>query len=128
MSELQEANVAPQSFSEKDEAAKVNALIAYGLMVVGFFTGIFWIIGAVWAMVKKEDAKGSIFEDHFSNIIKTFWFGLGLPILGIVLTFMLLGYPILFVGYPILFVVWIWSIYKVVKGLSKITANKAYSS
>jgi uncharacterized membrane protein len=121
MSDIQEATVATQSFSTKDDAAKTNALIAYGLMVVGLFTGIFWVVGAIWAMVKKGDAQGSIFEDHYSNIIKTFWWGLGLSILGFVLA-------IVVVGYFILLAVWIWSIFKVVKGLAKITSNKAYSS
>jgi len=53
-------------FKTRDEAAKTHALIAYGLMVIGLFTGIFWIIGAIWAMVKKEDAIGTCFEDHYS--------------------------------------------------------------
>jgi uncharacterized membrane protein len=121
MSDIQEATVATQSFSTKDDAAKTNALIAYGLMVVGLFTGIFWVVGAIWAMVKKGDAQGSIFEDHYSNIIKTFWWGLGLSILGFVLA-------IVVVGYFILLAVWVWSIFKVVKGLAKITSNKAYNS
>ena len=121
MSDIQEATVAPQSLSTKDDAAKTNALIAYGLMVVGIFTGVFWIVGAIWAMVKKGDAQGTIFEDHYSNIIKTFWWGLGLSILGFILAFVV-------VGYFILLAVWIWSIYKVVKGLAKITSNKAYNS
>ncbi len=121
MSDIQEATAAPQSLSAKDDAAKTNALIAYGLIVIGLFTGIFWIIGAVWAMVKKGEAQGTIFEDHYSNIIKTFWWGLGLSILGFILAFIV-------VGYFILLAVWIWSIYKIIKGLAKITSNKAYNS
>jgi len=31
------------------------------------------------------------------------------------------------VGYFILFAVWVWSVFKIVKGLAKITSNKAYS-
>lgn len=108
-------------FSARDEAAKAHALIAYGLMVIGLFTGIFWIIGAIWAMVKKEDAIGTRFEDHYSNVIKIFWWGLGLSILGFLLAFVI-------IGYFVLFVVWIWSIYRVVKGLARITSNQAYYS
>ncbi|OUV22145.1 MAG: hypothetical protein CBC55_04965 [Gammaproteobacteria bacterium TMED95] len=118
---VQEANVVPEALSSKDEAAKLNALIAYGLMVVGMFTGVLWIVGAVWAMVKKSDAQGTVFEDHYTNITKTFWWGLGLSILGFILAFVV-------VGYFLLLAVWIWSIYKIVKGLAKITSNKAYNS
>ena len=121
MSDIQEATVASRSLSVKDDAAKTGALIAYGLMVAGIFTGIFWVIGAIWAMVKKADARETIFEDHYSNIIATFWWGLGLSMLGFMLIFVI-------VGYFILLAVWVWSIYKIIKGLAKITSNKAYNS
>lgn len=121
MPDMQDANETPQSLSIKDDAAKTGALIGYGLMVLGLFTGIFWLIGAIWAMVKKGDARGSIFEDHYSNIIQTFWWGLGLTIVSILLMFVVVGYFIL-IG------VWIWSIYKIIKGLARITSNKAYNS
>ena len=81
----------PDVFSEKDDLAKTNALIAYGFMVLGLFTGVFWIVGAVWAMVKKEDAIGTRFEDHYSNIIKTFWWGLVLSIASFLLLVVIMG-------------------------------------
>jgi uncharacterized membrane protein len=109
------------SLSNKDDEAKKNALIAYGLMGVGLFTGIFWIIGAIWAMVKKDDAAGTLFEDHYSNIIKIFWWGLGLSIIGFVLIFFV-------VGYFVLLAVWCWSVFKLIKGFAKITSNKPYNS
>ncbi|MFT6986804.1 MAG: putative membrane protein [Psychromonas sp.] len=119
MSELQQSTNQPVLLSSQDDAAKTHALIAYGLMVAGLFTGIFWIIGAVWAMVKKDEASGTLFEDHYSNIIKTFWWGLGLSIVGFLLAFVI-------VGYFLLLAVWIWSIYRIIKGLARITSNKRY--
>jgi uncharacterized membrane protein len=109
------------SLSSKDDAAKTNALIAYGLMGIGLFTGIFWVIGAIWAMVKKDDASGTLFEDHYSNIINIFWWGLGISIIGVILLFVV-------VGYFVLVAVWFWSVYKLVKGFSKITSNKPYNA
>ncbi|MBW8192115.1 YIP1 family protein [Neiella marina] len=120
MSDVQETTVNPQTLSAKDDAAKTNALIAYGLMVIGLFTGIFWIVGAIWAMVKKADAQGTIFADHYSNITKVFWWGLFLSILGAVLA-------VFVIGYFIIFAVWIWSIFKIVKGLANLTSNKPYN-
>ena len=55
MSELQPSTAQPTSLTPQDNTAKINALIAYGFMAVGLFTGLFWIIGAVWAMVKKGE-------------------------------------------------------------------------
>lgn len=114
MSDPQAIKLSPQ-----DEAAKTNALIAYGLMVLGLFTGIFWLIGAIWAMVKKDDAAGTLFADHYSNIVKIFWWGLGLSIIGTLLF-------VFIVGYFILIGVWIWSVFKIIKGLANLTSNKAY--
>ncbi|VVH65758.1 Probable transmembrane protein [uncultured Gammaproteobacteria bacterium] len=121
MSGLQPSTAQPTSLTPQDNTAKINALIAYGCMAVGLFTGLFWIIGAVWAMVKKGEARGTIFEDHYSNIVKTFWWGLGLSIIGFILVFIAVGYFLL-IG------VWIWSIYRIIKGLAKITSDKAYNS
>ncbi|BEU02095.1 hypothetical protein OAG1_08950 [Agarivorans sp. OAG1] len=118
MSEMQNT-VTEAPLSASDEAAKTSALIGYGLMILGLFTGLFWIVGAIWAMVKKADAAGTLFEDHYSNIIKTFWWGFGLSIIGFVLAFVI-------VGYFVLLGVWIWSIYRIIKGLAKITSNKSY--
>ncbi|MBY5991003.1 DUF4870 family protein [Ferrimonas balearica] len=118
MSEQQQALDVPMS--AHDDSVKTHALIAYALMVLGLFTGLFWLIGAIWAMVKKGDAAGSLFEDHYSNISKTFWWGLGLSIVGGLLTFVV-------IGYPLLVAVWIWSIYRIVKGLARLTSNKAYA-
>ncbi|PSV55012.1 hypothetical protein [Photobacterium sp. GB-1] len=120
MSEMQEEVVVNPTMTEKDKAAKTNALIAYGLMLVGLFTGFLTIIGIIWAMVKKGDAQGTIFADHYSNIITTFWWFFGLSILGVLLI-------AFFVGYLLLFAVWIWFIFRMVKGLAKLTSNKGYN-
>jgi uncharacterized membrane protein len=108
------------TLSPQDETAKTNALIAYALMGFGLFTGIFWIIGAIWAMVKKDDAAGTLFADHYSNIIKIFWWGLALSIISFFLMFV-------FIGYLTAFLVWLWSIYRLIKGLANLTSNKAYA-
>jgi uncharacterized membrane protein len=72
-------------------------------------------------MVKKEDAANTIYADHYTNIIRTLWIGLGLSIIGFILAFIV-------VGYFLLLGVWIWSVYRIIKGISRITSNKAYSA
>jgi uncharacterized membrane protein len=107
--------------SDYDKAAKQNAIIAYALMLSGFFFGLTWLIGGIWAMIKKADAQGTIFEDHYSNAIKTFWIGLWLTILGGILV--MVG-----VGVIILIATAIWTLYKLIKGLARITSNKSYAN
>lgn len=88
-------------------------------MVAGLLNGILWFIGAFWAMVKRGDAKGSIFEDHDSNIVSIFWWSMLFSVIGFILRF-------IFIGYFILCAIWIWAVFKIVKGLAKITSNKTY--
>lgn len=107
--------------SPHDDQAKKHALLAYLFMVLGLFTGIFWLIGALWAMAKARDARGSMFYDHYQNIIGIFWWGLGLSLIGFVLA-------LFFVGYLLLLGVWIWSIVKLFKGLARLTSDKPYNS
>ena len=106
--------------TQRNEDAKTNALIAYGLMVLGMFTGVFWIIGAVWAMVKKEDAVNTPYHDHYSNIVKTFWWGFFWTVLGIALW-------VFFIGWVIMFIAWVWAIYRIIKGLARLTSDKSYN-
>lgn len=104
----------------RTEEAKRNALIAYILMALGYFTGITWIIGFVWALVKKSEAKGTKYIDHYDNMISLFWWSLGLSILGFLLVFV-------FVGFIILGAVWIWTVYKLVKGIANLTSDMPYN-
>jgi len=108
----------PYFLSPGDERAKSHAFIAYCLMAVGLFTGFFWLVGALWAMGKRTAAKGTLFEDHYDAIISMFWWGLGLSILGAILS-------IILVGYLLIFAVWLWSIYKIVTGMTKLSSNEA---
>lgn len=120
MSELQQENNETAVLTAKDEMAKTNAIIAYALLLGGFVTGISWFIGGIWAMVKKSDATGSLYEDHYNNIITTFWWSLGLSIIGILSA-------VIVVGYFILLGVFIWSLYRIIKGLARITSNKSFN-
>ncbi|MBD2859981.1 hypothetical protein IB286_13310 [Spongiibacter sp. KMU-158] len=107
--------------SDLDAQAKSNALVAYVLMALGLFTVITWFAGGIWAIVKKSDARGSRFEDHYSNIISTFWWGIFWTTVGVLtLAF--------FVGLPILIIAGIWVIYRLVKGLANLTSDRSYSA
>lgn len=109
----------PPFLTMADESAKTSALIGYALMLLGSVTGLCWLIGFFWAVFKKEEARGTLFEDHFQNIIHTFWWSLAWSAVGFILVFVL-------VGYFVLFAVWVWSTYRFVKGLARLSSNKPY--
>ncbi|HEX2592983.1 MAG TPA: hypothetical protein VHL34_15900 [Rhizomicrobium sp.] len=53
---------------------RLVASLVYGLFLFSFFThGLTALVGAVIAYVKRPDARGTIFESHFSNAITVFW-------------------------------------------------------
>lgn len=111
--------IAPSPLTPQDDEAKTHALIAYALMLVGLFTVVFWFVGGIWAMVKKSDVSGSRFDDHYTNLITTFWWGIFWAILGGLLC-------LIMVGYVVLFVLFVWVLYRLIKGLAKLTSNRAF--
>jgi len=108
------------TLSRFDSQAKQNALIAYVLMTVGLFTGIFWLLGAFWAWVKREDASGSIYYDHYSNMITVFWAALLLGVVAGVL-------GVLWLGWLVSIPVWLWSAFRMFSGLFKLLAGNPYN-
>jgi uncharacterized membrane protein len=108
-----------RQLTPREENAKSNVVIAYIFMLLGVFTGVFWLIGAIWAMVKADEARGTLFEDHYANIISTFWWGIFWSVIGVILAFF-------FIGYLVLFGVWVWSIFRMVKGIARATSNQSY--
>lgn len=85
-------------------------LIVYVLQAIALGLGVTALIGVIINYVKRQDVKGTLYESHFEWQIRTFWFGLGGVLLGWLLTIILIGYVVLGVMY-------IWWIYRVVKGL-----------
>jgi uncharacterized membrane protein len=99
-----------------------------GATVIGQFVfGIPSIIAVVMNYVKRDEARGTWLESHFSWQLRTFWFALlaffaiGLFSLPLVL---LLGLGILtwMLG---AFVVGIWIIYRVARGWLRLKDGKA---
>jgi|TARA_R110001599_G_scaffold63592_1_gene177112 uncharacterized membrane protein len=107
--------------STQDDEAKTHALIAYALMLTGLLTVVFWLVGGIWAMVKKSDTEGSRFADHYNNLISTFWWAIFWAVLGGILS-------LFFIGYIMLGILWLWALYRLIKGLAKLTSNRAYES
>ncbi len=130
MSQTEQTTNQVNPLSAPDGIAKTNLLIAYCLMLLGLLVGvfgvtgllafIFWISGGAWAIFKKEEVQGTLFEDHYKSIVEAFWWGLGISIVGVLTVMVGVGIILLLVG-------WLWLFYRVVRGLAKITSNKPYT-
>jgi len=86
------------------------AIVVHGLYAASCLTGFSGIIGLVIAYVKRSEAAGTIYASHFTYAIRTFWIGLAMALLGILLS-------IVGIGLLILPLVGVWFIVRVVRAL-----------
>lgn len=92
-------------------------LITYILYLVGFVVGITGLIAIIMNYVKRNEMRGTWLESHVDWQIKTFWYSLLGYIVGFLLTAIL-------IGYVIILVVFIWHVYRLIKGLIALNDNK----
>jgi len=121
-------------------AAKQNIIIAYSLMIASLFmstlwaafyimnilwffgtiAAVLWVAGAAWSRVNKNAANNTVFESHYKSLVTTFWWGLGLTILGILSS-------VITVGFFIMLGVYIWTANRVIKGLLRARADLSFN-
>lgn len=86
------------------------AMLGYALHLLGLVTVIGFVVGLILAYIKREDARGTIYESHFRWQTRSFWW--------FVLWFVLLMIPTaltLFVV-PFFIVAQVWFAYRMIKG------------
>jgi uncharacterized membrane protein len=101
-----------------EKSLKTLTTVVYALQAAGFLVGITWIVAVVIDYVKRDEAKGTWLESHFSWQIRTFWWGLLWAVVGAI-TFLVL------IGWFILAADTVWIIYRIVKGWLYLNDNKA---
>ena len=84
-------------------------LVTYVLYALAWFNGLTAVIAVIINYVKRDDARGTLYESHFTWQIRTFWWSLAWALVGFITSFILVGFAILFGAA-------IWSIYRIVKG------------
>lgn len=100
-----------------EKSLKTIATVVYALQAVGFFVGITWLVAIVIDYVKRDDARGTWLESHFSWQIRTFWWGLLWAVIGVILFIVIVGWFILVADA-------IWIIYRIVKGWLYLAENR----
>jgi uncharacterized membrane protein len=99
------------------ESEKSLTMVIYALYAASFVVGITAIVAIIINYVKKDDVVGTWLESHFRWQIRTFWFALLWCVIGVPLSFVVIGIPILFAA-------GIWVIYRIVKGWLRLSENK----
>ncbi|MEN9780838.1 MAG: hypothetical protein RL014_1986 [Pseudomonadota bacterium] len=104
-------DVTPAVPKTAEELASLRrlTLVTYVLYALAWFNGLTAVIAVIINYVKRDDARGTLYESHFTWQIRTFWWSLAWALLGFITSFILVGFAILFGAA-------IWSIYRIVKG------------
>jgi len=104
-------DVTPTVPKTAEELASLRrlTLVTYVLYALAWFNGLTAVIAVIINYVKRDDARGTLYDSHFTWQIRTFWWSLAWALVGFITSFILVGFAILFGAA-------IWSIYRIVKG------------
>jgi uncharacterized membrane protein len=91
------------------EGDRTLVVVTYVLHLVGAVAGITSIVGLIVNYVKR-DRYDELFDSHHAWMIRSFWWALLWGIIGVITIFIL-------IGWAILFIVWVWYLYRHVRGL-----------
>ncbi|MEQ6291621.1 DUF4870 family protein [Vogesella sp. GCM10023246] len=94
----------------EEDSIRTLTQVVYILQACSLLVGVTAIVAVIINYVKLDDARGTRWESHFRWQIRTFWWALAGYVISAPL-FFLFG-----LGAVLMFGVWVWSIYRVVKG------------
>lgn len=98
-------------------ASATVAKAVYFLLLASLVTGVTSIVGVVLAYVHRDEAPDWL-KTHHRFQIRTFWFMLIYGFIGLVLSFVVIGYAVLaFVA--------VWLVIRTVKGLKALDRGEA---
>jgi uncharacterized membrane protein len=100
-------------------AARSWALLIYGLYLAALFTALPLLVGGIVALLKRETARGTVYESHLDNQVTVFW---------VSLLFGILGWMLLVVGIGGLVwgVLWVWVLWRSSRGLWRALDGRPY--
>jgi uncharacterized membrane protein len=102
------------------ERYRGTVILCYALYLLGWPTlHIATMVALVLAYVERGEARGTLWESHFGNLIETFWIAVVVGIVAVALCFV-------FVGFPILFGLAVWVLYRTLKGLVRALEGRPY--
>lgn len=128
------------TYREPDASLVTVTTVTYALHALGLAIGAFgtasvvgaflfgWpsIIAVIINYVKRDEARGTWLESHFTWQIRTFWVALAWALVigavGAVLAIVLVGFAIWMVGF---FVLGLWAIYRIIRGWMALRDRRA---
>lgn len=106
--------------------------IVYALYLLGLTHGLTILIGLVIAYVSRDSA-GPKMHSHYTFQIRTFWLSIGwfvlgaaMLLVGVPLSLVLIGIPIVILGGVICGLAWLWFAVRTVLGVIHLARDEAY--
>ena len=101
-------------------SSRVMAIVTYVLFLAGWPTfHLATVAGVILAYVQRDEARGTVWESHFENVISTFWIALVCGIVAGILC--LVG-----IGFLLLGILAIWFLYRTIRGLVHAIDSRPY--
>ncbi len=97
------------------------AIAAYILHLLGAITGILSIVALIINYVKRGD-DGTMMDSHHSWMIRTFWWAILWCLLIGASYLVVIGFAVGWIGFLI---VWIWYIYRHIRGLIYLSEDRS---
>lgn len=120
------------------EKLKSTLAIAYALYLFSLVIPLCLIAGVIWAYLKRHEAAGTAYYNHFSYLIKTFWYALLLPVAGSLLIWFAMGLEyemsasitatvLAILGMLLIMFCSVWFIYRSIAGWVKLNNGQSVS-
>lgn len=110
----------PRSFDRAADdtfgASNFNVILVWSSFLVGFFVPITPFIGVVFSYINRRNAD-PVLRSHYDAAITTFWVTLIVGFIGGILTWIL-------IGFPILFFLALWTIWRSVVGMMRASGGR----
>jgi len=102
-------------------ASALIGMLTSAFIATAFLFGVPSIIAVVMNYLRRDDARGTWLESHFSWQLRTFWFALFWVVLVFLLSLPLFLVLVGFLTFPVgIIIVGIWVIYRVARGWLKL--------
>ncbi|MEN9559961.1 MAG: hypothetical protein RLZZ502_1172 [Pseudomonadota bacterium] len=109
----------PVTIDQTPTPDKSVVYITYALYALAMFTAFPALVAVIINYIKRGSETNAMLRSHHTWHIRTFWWTMFWSVLGW-LTVWLLG-----LGFLILGIVWVWVLYRLVKGFIYLSDNKA---
>lgn len=101
--------------TSEEQSLRKYAMLGYALHLFGLVSIIGFIIGLIVAYVKRDDARGTVYESHFRWQTRSFWW-LVFWMIATFVPFLILTVLTLGLAHFLFAIPWVWFAYRMIKG------------